>query len=329
MNPSPSPSPPLAIEAFELTKRYGELVAVDGLSLEIPAGQFFGLLGPNGSGKTTTVHLLSTLIRPTRGQAWVAGFDVLSQALEVRRAIGVVFQDPALDPSLSVAENLRFAGMLHGLSGAEIRRRTEALLALFGLAERRDHPVSRLSGGQRRALDIARGVIHEPRILFLDEPTIGLDVPNRRRIWRLIAQLRARTGLTVLLTTHYLEEAVDCDVVAFLKQGRIVNAGPPQALIEGLGTHVIEIEGEGLQDLAATLAPRLGASLLEGETLSFRFRGEPAALAALQAELAPRVAALRVRRPNLNDVFLWTTQAEARTPSEAQAPRPARERVHP
>jgi ABC-2 type transport system ATP-binding protein len=322
------PTPP-AIEAFELTKRYGDVLAVDGLSLEIPAGQFFGLLGPNGSGKTTTVHLLSTLIRPTRGEARVAGFDVLARALEVRRAIGVVFQDPALDPSLSVAENLRFAGMLHGLSSAEIRRRAGELLDLFGLAERRNDPVNRLSGGQRRALDIARGVIHEPRILFLDEPTIGLDLPNRRRIWRFIGQLRARKGMTVLLTTHYLEEAVACDVVAFIKEGRLVKSGPPQALIESLGTHVLEIEGEGLEELAVALAPRLGTGLLEGETLSFRFRGEAAALAVLQAELAPRVAALRVRRPNLNDVFLWATQAGARTPGEAEAPRPARERVHP
>ncbi|PZP64758.1 MAG: ABC transporter ATP-binding protein [Azospira oryzae] len=320
---------PPAIEAFELTKRYGKVLAVDALSLEIPSGQFFGLLGPNGSGKTTTVHMLSTLIRPTRGSARIAGFDVLSRAIEVRRTIGVVFQDPALDQNLSVAENLRFAGQLYGLSKVEIRRRSEELMELFGLTERRNQPVSHLSGGLRRALDIARGVIHEPRVLFLDEPTIGLDVPNRRRIWRFIGQLRARKGMTVLLTTHYLEEAADCDVVAFIQQGRIVKSGHPHQLIESLGSHVIEIEGERLDALAALLAPRLGAYLLEGETLCFRFKGDAAALAALQAELAPRVAALRVRRPNLNDVFLWINEARAWQAPEREAHRPLGERACP
>lgn len=312
MRDNPALATALAVQAQGLTKRYGDILAVDGLNLEIPAGQFFGLLGPNGSGKTSTIHMLSTLIRPTRGQARVAGHDVLTQGVEARRAIGVVFQDSALDRTLSVAENLRFAGLLYNLTMAEIRSRSNELLELFGLTEKRDIPVAELSGGMRRALDIARGIIHRPRILFLDEPTIGLDVPSRRKIWRFIGQLRARTGMTVLLTTHYLEEAVDCDQVAFIKVGRIVKTGPPQSLIESLGTYIIEIEGDNPQQLARALAPRLGHCLMDGERIYFRFAGEAPGMASLEQELAGKVSALRWRRPNLNDVFLWVNEIEAR-----------------
>jgi len=298
----------VAIRADGLTKRYGSALAVDGVDLAIARGQFFGLLGPNGAGKTSTVHMLSTLIRPTSGEAWVAGFSVHTQRLAVRRNIGVVFQDPALDRTLSVAENLRFAGLLYDLSRSEIKRRSSELLQLFGLSERRDHPVASLSGGMRRTLDIARGVIHQPQILFLDEPTIGLDLPNRRAIWRYIAGLRARLGITVLLTTHYLEEAADCDGVAFLSSGRIVLSGHPLALIEQLGKYIVEIETDHPEQLAEQLAPRLGPALIEVDLVQFRCSKDPTELVSLQAELAVSARAVRWRRPNLNDVFLWVNQ---------------------
>ncbi len=298
----------VAIRADRLTKRYGDTLAVDGVNLAIPRGQFFGLLGPNGAGKTSTIHMLSTLIRPSSGEAWVAGYSAQKERVAVRRSIGVVFQDPALDRTLSVAENLRFAGMLNDLSRAEIKRRSSELLELFGLSERRDQPVASLSGGLRRTLDIARGMIHQPQILFLDEPTIGLDLPNRRAIWRYIAGLRARLGITVLLTTHYLEEAADCDDVAFLSLGRIVRIGHPRALIEQLGRYIVEIETARPQELAEQLAPRLGAALIEADRVQFRCNKEPAELVALQAELAVTAQAVRWRRPNLNDVFLWVNQ---------------------
>jgi ABC-2 type transport system ATP-binding protein len=302
MNP-----PALAIRAERLTKRYGNTTAVDGVDLAIPRGRFFGLLGPNGAGKTSTIHMLSTLIRPTSGEAWVAGCDVRAQSLAVRRSIGVVFQDAALDRALTATENLRFAGLLNDLSRAEIRRRSAALLELFGLAERSDVPVGALSGGMRRALDIARGVIHQPQILFLDEPTIGLDVPNRRAIWRHIARLRAELGITVFLTTHYLEEAIDCDEVAFLSAGQIVRSGSPPALIEELGRYIIEVETDQPAQLAEQLAPRLGEALTEGDCLHFRCNVEPADLLAQQPELG-QARAVRWRRPNLNDVFLWVNR---------------------
>ncbi|MGH8743375.1 MAG: ABC transporter ATP-binding protein [Burkholderiales bacterium] len=301
----------LAVKAQRLTKRYGQTLAVNELNLEIPTGGFFGLLGPNGSGKTSTIHMLSTLIRPTAGGAWVAGYDVRSDGLKVRAAIGVVFQESALDRTLSVAENLRFAGLLYNLAPAQIKERGGELLRLFGLTEKRDQAVSELSGGQRRALDIARGVIHQPRILFLDEPTIGLDVPNRRKIWQFIERLRAEQNMTVFLTTHYLEEAVDCDEVAFIKQGRIVKNGPPHDLIDGLGSYIIEIEAENLKELAQSLSSRLGPSYMDGDKACFRFTGRDlASLMLLQTELGDRVTGMRWRKPTLNDVFLWVNETE-------------------
>jgi ABC-2 type transport system ATP-binding protein len=301
-----------AVRSTGLTKRYGDVVAVDGLELEIAAGQFFGLLGPNGSGKTTTIHMLSTLVRPSAGTAVVAGHDVSRDPVAVRREIGLVFQESALDRTLTIAQNLRFAGLLYGLEPAVIERRGRELLELFGLNDKRNRPVGTLSGGMRRALDIVRGVIHHPRILFLDEPTIGLDLPNRRRIWRFIEQLRVSTGMTVLLTTHYLEEADGCDQVAFIRSGKIVERGTPKGLVGALGRHIVEVEARDLDALVATLEPHLGPALKDGDTAMFR-RGEEdvSGVAALQAELGARISALRVRRPNLNDVFLWVNAARS------------------
>ena len=301
----------LAVRASGLVKRYGQLVAVDGLDLDIPSGQFFGLLGPNGSGKTSTIHMLATLIRPTSGSARVAGHDVVDEAVKVRGAIGLVFQDSALDRSLTIAENLRFAGLLYNLTPAIIRERSAELLELFGLADKSNRPVGSLSGGMRRALDIVRGMIHHPRILFLDEPTIGLDLPNRRNIWRFIERLRARTGMTVLLTTHYLEEADGCDRVAFIKSGKLVQSGPPQQLVESLGRHIVEIESRDIDSLSQRLASKLGPCLKDGEVAQFRYAEEDVTpLARLQGELGAQIKALRWRRPNLNDVFLWIAEGK-------------------
>ena len=297
---------PLAVQAQGLARRYGEVVAVDGLDLEIGEGEFFGLLGPNGSGKTTTIHMLATLVRPTAGSARVAGFDIGTDPVKVRGQIGLVFQESALDRTLSVAENLRFAGMLYGLPNVEIERRGKALLELFGIADKFHAPTASLSGGQRRALDVIRGVIHEPRVLFLDEPTIGLDIPVRRRIWRFIEGLRQRNRMTVLLTTHYLEEADACERVAFIRKGRLVTQGAPRALVENLGRHAVEFDSRDIDVLLERIGPTLGKGLKEGNTALFLHAQEDTApLARLQDELGDLVTAMRVRRPNLNDVFLW------------------------
>jgi ABC-2 type transport system ATP-binding protein len=324
MNDSTSRHAP-AISARALSKRYGSVLAVDGLDLEIPSGQFFGLLGPNGSGKTTTIHMLSTLLRPSTGEATVAGYDTRRTPVAVRGAIGVVFQDSALDRTLSVAENLRFCGLLYGLDRRTIEERSGELLDLFGLADMRKRSVGSLSGGQRRALDIVRGVMHRPRILFLDEPTTGLDLPNRRRIWRFIERLRAQTGMTVLLTTHYLEEADGCDQVAFIRAGRIVERGAPGELVARLGRYVIEIEGVRLDDVVTLLEPTLGPALREGDVAMFRYPDDDvSALARLQADARGAISALRWRRPNLNDVFLWVNAAQPAPAAETRGPpRPA------
>jgi ABC-2 type transport system ATP-binding protein len=223
-------SPGPAIEVRGLGKDFGSLRALDALDLDVQEAEFFGFLGPNGAGKTTTVHLLATLLRPTRGSARIAGHDVVREGLAVRRAIGIVFQDTTLDRDLTVCENLRFAARLWDLPRAAAEPRIERLLEQFGLWDRRAVPVRALSGGMRRAVDIARGLLHEPRVLFLDEPTAGLDPRARRSLWDLIHGIRAASGVTVFLTTHYVEEAEPCDRVAVLDHGRLAALGPPAEL---------------------------------------------------------------------------------------------------
>ena len=307
-----APAIQLAVNASRLVKNYGDVLAVDGLDLDIPAGQFFGLLGPNGSGKTSTIHMLATLIRPNSGSAKIFGNDVVRDAVATRASIGLVFQESALDRTLSIAENLRFAGLLYNLPAKVIAERSAELLALFGLADKRNRPVGSLSGGMRRALDIVRGVIHHPKILFLDEPTIGLDLPNRRKIWRFIENLRAQTGMTVLLTTHYLEEADSCDRVAFIKSGKLVKSGSPAEMIASLGRYIVEIESPDVETLTQRLMPSLGDHLRDGNVAHFRYAHDDVGrLAGLQTEPGIQVSALRWRQPNLNDVFLWVAEGKA------------------
>ncbi|MGQ0657712.1 MAG: ABC transporter ATP-binding protein [Chromatiales bacterium] len=294
-----------AIQALNLTKSYGQHQAVAGLTFNIRKGEFFGLLGRNGSGKTTTLHMLSTLVRPSAGAARVAGHDVLREAVTVRRHIGLVFQESALDRSLSAEENLRFAGALHDLPGPVIRERTDELLRLFGLWERRHAPVATLSGGMRRALDIARGVLHRPQVLFLDEPTIGLDVINRRAIWRFLERLRGEHGITIVLTTHYLEEAADCDRVTFMRNGRFIGSGRPQDLITSLGAFILDIDSDAPATHAEQLQPVLGEAIIEGSHVQFRVQDERANVVNLQRDLQSDVRALSLRRPDLNDVYIW------------------------
>lgn len=304
----------LAVETVSLGKTYGRIKAVDGIHLSIPQGQFFGLLGRNGSGKTTTLHMLSTLIRPSTGRAQVAGHDVVQFPVEVRRTIGLVFQESALDRTLTIDENLRFAGALYNLPAGVTRQRSEELLRLFDLTDQRAMPVATLSGGMRRAVDIARGVLHRPRLLFLDEPTIGLDLINRRAIWVFLDRLRNQEGTTLILTTHYLEEAEGCDQVAFMKHGRIVGRGAPGFLIADLGAYVLEVETEDPAHYAEQLIPRLGQPVMEGNRLLFRVPDDEFPIAEIQHELRSRVHAVQLRRPDLNDVYVWLNRSAAADP---------------
>lgn len=298
----------LALEG--VSRLYGDVLAVDDVTLSVGEPKLHCLLGPNGSGKTTTIHMLTTLVRPTAGRAWVGGREVATDAVGVRAGIGLVFQESALDRNLSVAENLHFAAALQGVSGKLAEERIAELLALFELEDRRDTAIGALSGGMRRAVDIARGVLHRPRVLFLDEPTIGLDPINRRAIWRYIDRLRADLGATVLLTTHYLEEADDCHRVLFLNRGRIIGDGAPSELIGALGHSVLEVTAEDPDAVAEALSGRLEAPVREGDRLLFRIRGEEPDLTALRGELGDAVHAMNLRKPDLNDVYVWLNRTD-------------------
>ena len=230
-----------AIEAHGLTKRYGELTAVDGIDLHISAGESFGFLGPNGAGKSTTIKMLCTLADPSAGTARVAGYDVVTQRLDVRRHIGLVFQDQTLDAYLSAEQNLRFHAELYGLPKAAVPDRMRQVLEMVGLWERRAGKVQTFSGGMRRRLEIARGLMHSPRVLFLDEPTVGLDPQTRASNWTYIAELRRSEDITIFLTTHYMDEAEHCDRIAIMDAGGNVVIDTPDALKASVGTDRVQI----------------------------------------------------------------------------------------
>ncbi len=240
----------LAIDAKDLTKRYSEdVLAVDGVNLSIPANIIYALLGPNGAGKTTTISMLTTLIKPSGGSAKVAGLDVVKQADEVRHKIGVTFQEIVLDPDLTGRESLDFHGRLYNLSKSQRQSKIDEMLNLVELEEAADRRTNTYSGGMKRRLELARGLMTEPEVLFLDEPTQGLDPQNRTNIWEYIRNLKEKQGMTLLLTTHYMDEAEAlADRVAILDYGRIVIDGTPQELINQMGAEVFLISGEGNQD---------------------------------------------------------------------------------
>jgi ABC-2 type transport system ATP-binding protein len=305
-----------AIEARELTKTYGGGVrALDGLGFTVETGTVFGLLGPNGAGKSTTVKILTTLSRPDSGQASVAGVDVLAQPERVRRAIGLVAQRSGVDLEATGRENLTLQGQVYGLRGAELRGRVGDLLGRFGLAEAADRVARGYSGGMQRRLDIAMGLIHRPRVLFLDEPTTGLDPEVRADMWAEIAHLAAE-GLTILLTTHYLEEADRlAGRLAIVDRGRVVAEGSPNELkgeLRGDAIHVElgDPEPDGRANAALDRVPGVWEVTIEGRSLRARTQdgsaAVPAVLQALEAG-GVRVASVTVARPSLDDVYLRHT----------------------
>src|SRR3954449_7669692 len=230
----PSTTPP-AIEVEDLVKTYGEIEAVRGVSFSVPPGEVFGFLGPNGAGKSTTINMLCTLVKPTSGAARVSGFDVVAEGADVRRHIGLVFQDPTLDGYLTAEQNLLVHAELYGIAPGVIPARMDQMLEMVDLADRRDQPVMTFSGGMRRRLEIARGLLHSPRVLFLDEPTIGLDPQTRSSIWRYLRALQEAEGTTIFMTTHYMEEAEFCDRIAIMDRGEIVVLDTPEALKAAVG----------------------------------------------------------------------------------------------
>lgn len=237
------------IAVTDLKKVYGDVSALKGISFEVAQGELFGLLGPNGAGKSTTLNILSTLLQPTSGRALVNGFDVVSNPVEVRRSIGIVFQEASLDERLSAEENLYFHARIYGVPSSEYKRRIDEVLALVDLDAHRRQRVRNFSGGMKRRLEIARGILHEPKLLILDEPTTGLDPHGRQKIWQYINRLRDEQHVTVLLSTHYMDEAEPCDRVAILDKGRLVACDRPTALKEALGKEIVEVRSPTLNDV--------------------------------------------------------------------------------
>jgi ABC-2 type transport system ATP-binding protein len=314
-----------AIEATGLVKTYGEVKALDGLSFPVPEGSVFGLLGPNGAGKSTTVKILTTLSRADDGRAQVSGFDVLARSDDVRRTIGVVAQKSGLDPEATGRENAKLQGQIYGLHGRALDERVDQLLEQFGLADAGDRLVRGYSGGMQRRLDIALALVHRPRVLFMDEPTTGLDPEVRAGMWQEISRLAREEGLTVLLTTHYMEEA---DVLAsrlvILDRGRVVAEGSPDDLkgeLRGDAVHVElgEAEANGRVTSALEAVPGIREASVDGRQLHARAdngaRAVPAVLQALESNGIP-VAAVTVARPSLEDVYL---RYAGRTFSAAEA----------
>jgi|SRR5581483_11512062 len=300
-----------AIEVRRLTKTYaGGVEAVKELDFEVAAGEVFGLLGPNGAGKSTTVGMLTTTIAPTRGNARLAGFDVAREAVAARRASSVVFQEPAVDRGLSGRRNLELHARLWGVERAAGAASIEELAGALGLGQLLDRPVGGYSGGERRRLEIARALVSRPSVLFLDEPTVGLDPRIRHELLDVLASLRDRNELTVLLTTHYLEEAEQlCDRVAIMHAGRIVALDTPSALRAELGEEVLElrVDGDASRALAALRAWGIAEhdAFVVGSTVTVPLRGTPASEAIDAARGV--AAAIGTRRPTLDDVYLRLT----------------------
>jgi ABC-2 type transport system ATP-binding protein len=314
------PFTPPAIEVEAFVKTYGEVEAVRGVSFTVARGEVFGFLGPNGAGKTTTINMLCTLVRPTSGTARVSGFDVASERDDVRRHIGLVFQDPTLDGYLTAEQNLRLHAELYGIDRGVVAARMRQMLEMVDLWDRRNQQVQTYSGGMRRRLEIARGLMHSPRVLFLDEPTIGLDPQTRSAIWRYIRALQEAEGTTIFMTTHYMEEAEFCDRIAIMDRGKIVVLDTPEALKASVGADRVVL---GTADDAAALAAlrdRFGidATVAEG-AVTFHVASGEAFVPRLFAELGVGITSVTVSRPTMDDVFMRYTGSTIRDAETASA----------
>ncbi len=303
-----------AIEVEGLVRKFGDFTAVDGVTFTVHEDEIFGFLGPNGAGKTTTINMLCTLLRPTAGRARVNGFDVRAQPADVRRSIGMIFQDPSLDEQLTAWENLSFHAMLYDLSREDFNRRAAELLQMVELTDKAKELVRKYSGGMKRRLEIARGLLHHPRVLFLDEPTIGLDPQTRRHIWDYLRRLRDEKAVTMFMTTHYMDEAENCDRIAIIDHGKIVALDTPGRLKALVGGDIITVRtsdnalaSEKLRQQHG-IEPRLGP---EGQLIIEIEAGDqfiPRLIATFSDGARPvEVHSVNLRRPTLEDVFIKLT----------------------
>jgi ABC-2 type transport system ATP-binding protein len=296
------------IAVKDLVKRYGEVEAVRGIGFEVQPGETFGFLGPNGAGKSTTIKILCTLADPTSGTARVAGYDVKKQRDTVRRNIGLVFQDTTLDNYLTGEQNLRFHADLYGVPKAQLGARMRQVLEMVNLWDRRQAEVATYSGGMKRRLEIARGLLHAPRVLFLDEPTVGLDPQTRSSIWEYINDLKQREDITIFLTTHYMDEAENCDRIAIIDHGKIVALDTPENLKASVGKDRVQITTADDQAAIKELEDRFGldAAMHEG-LVTFNVESGEQFVPRLFAELTQPIRSVSVARPSLDDVFMSYT----------------------
>jgi len=296
------------IQASGLVKRYGDLEAVRGIDLEVHSGEIFGFLGPNGAGKSTTISMLCTLLTPTAGSASVAGINVMQDPAAVRQRIGLVFQDPSLDDQLTGRENLEFHAFIYSVPAGERRQRIDEMLELLQLSDRAASQVRTYSGGMKRRLEIARGMLHQPQILFLDEPTLGLDPQTRKSIWTHLNELRSKKGVTIFMTTHYMDEAEYCDRIAIIDRGRIVALGTPDELKAKVGGDVVTITSSQPEEAAREIETALGVTpTRDNGSLRMEVSDGKKFVPRLVRELTVPVDTVTMRRPSLDDVFLKLT----------------------
>lgn len=300
-----------AVRTRALTRVFGERKALDGVDIEVGAGEIFGLLGPNGGGKSTLFRVLSTLLPPTAGEAAVFGHDVVREPDAVRASIGVVFQSPSLDKKLQVVENLRHQGHLYGLAGGALDSRIDELLGRFNLRERAKDVAGELSGGLARRVEIAKGMLHRPRLVLLDEPSTGLDPKARRELWDQLVDVRDKDGATCLLTTHILEEADGCDRIAILDEGKRIALGSPRELKAEIDGDVVTLEGEDLSTLGTEIGQHFSVQpKVLGGQLRFEVPDGHAIAVELKQRFGTRIDTLTIGRPSLEDVFLQRTGHE-------------------
>ncbi len=296
-----------------LVKRFGEVVAVDDISFNVAPGEIFGFLGPNGAGKTTTINILCTLSKPTSGRAIINGFDVVRQQNQVRQSIGLVFQDPSLDEQLSGLQNLRFHAFVYNLPASVREQRIEQVLKMVELWDRRNSKVHTFSGGMKRRLEIARGLLHYPKVLFLDEPTLGLDPQTRNRIWEYILELQQREGTTIFLTTHYMDEAEKANRIAIIDHGKLVAMDTPEGLKKLVSEDIISVRTDNNDRAAEEIKSRYQIeSRHDSDGLTFEVASGEEFLPAFIKEFSTKILSVSLRHPSLDDVFLKLTGREIR-----------------
>ncbi len=301
------------IEVENLMKKYGDLVAVNNISFSVKPGEIFGFLGPNGAGKTTTINILCTLTKPTSGRASIAGLDVVHQQSQVRQQIGLVFQDPSLDERLSGLQNLRFHALVYGVPASVREPRIEQLLKMMELWDKRHNQVRTYSGGMKRRLELARGLLHHPRVLFLDEPTLGLDPQTRNRMWEYILELRRQEGTTIFLTTHYMDEADKADRIAVIDLGKLIAMDTPTKLKRMVGKDIVSLKTDDNDQAAEEIRRRYRIEARrDGDGLCFEVANGEEFLPVFLREFSTLIVSVSMRRPSLDDAFLKLTGREIR-----------------